>query len=608
MEFNRLSNEEANVQMDKVMNAVKTLRQDLFQNDYCTGSAAYQEVVRMLFVKMVLDKEVRKEVDPMEDRFHYMKKQSLREKVRFERQNQQRPNYTKRDALNEVFRKHILNIDGESDFPKYENLFKKDEVIISSDEMIDKFIDRIEDINLVDLMDAGKDILGVVYETFIGEVQNPKAGQIFTPTDTVEFMLDLARITKDDVALDFCSGSGRFLTGSMRRMIEDARNTISDLEELERKIEEIKSSHVFGADIGSEPTYNTKRNMALAGDGSSQIANMNSLFITVEDTEECHIAHFHNGKGVNPEEVVVTANPNFDIKNCSKIPTNPPFGDLTFSYPKYSKEWIDEFRETFNKATWSELKRWKTQFVGILSDLTDKEDVKEKIDELIDLAPMDRNTAVEKVLVKMHKEIDKENNEKLISLVDELLKVGQRTVSTEVKEKRGEFELTGQVNYKGCLLFLYKAYQILKTGGQTIIVVDDGLLNTDSYAFARDFIRNKFFIKGVFSLSDKTFYAYSGKSIKTSILYLEKKPESLDADGDIFTPLQDEPVFYAHIEKVGMNTKRGKYESHFEEVKEGFFRFLELVNENKERNNGVFNPEEFSFEEIDINEEGEDNE
>ncbi|MTI60237.1 MAG: hypothetical protein FH762_09725 [Firmicutes bacterium] len=143
-------------------------------------------------------------------------------------------------------------------------------------------------------------------------------------------------------------------------------------------------------------------------------------------------------------------------------------------------------------------------------------------------------------------------------------------------------------------MFLYKAYQILKVGGRLLIIVDDGLLNTDTYAFARDFIRNKFYIKAIISLSDKTFYAYSEKNIKTSILYLEKKKEIIDNDGDIFTELQTEPVFYAHAEKVGINSKRGKYENHLPRVAKGYFEFKKAVEDNISSNE-YFNPNNFVF-------------
>lgn len=598
--------EEMNIQMDLVINAVKGLRQDLYQNDYCTGVAAYREIVRMLFLKMVFDKEVKEGKIP--ENLHDMKTKNLKENVKMYRTYPGNENKNETDYLNYLFKRDILNITNESLYPIYQDLFRKNESIISNPTMIYKFISKIENVDFNDLMDYGKDILGVVYEQFIYEVQNPKAGQIFTPTDVVEFMADIAEITKDDIALDFCSGSGRFMTSAMRRMIADARNKIEDEKELEKNIREIKVSQVYGADIGSDPTLNTKRNMALAGDGSSNVANMNSLFIDVKEINGNRVATFYNGKGVNREELVGEEGRTFTVTNCSLILTNPPFGNLTINAMNYSKEWIDEMRETFNKACWSELKRWIPQFHELLKNIgnpeIDKEELKDQLEELIDKAPLDRGTSedskVEKIIAKINKAIDKGETKDIDKLLNELFENGKRTVTTTVKEKRGELVIDGRKDFKGCLMFLYKAWQILKVGGRVLIIVDDGILNTDTYAFARDFIRNKFYIKGVFSLSDKTFYAYSGKNIKTSILYLEKKAETIDEDGDVFTELQTDPVFYAHIEKVGINSKRSKYESHFEEIKKGFFEFKQAVEDNKKANGGVFNPDTFEFKEVEI--------
>lgn len=597
-----LINDEINNQMSKVMNAVKGLRQDLYQNDFCTGQSAYRETVRMLFLKMVQDKEVR--AGQLPEKYYDFNIKNFKENVAFYKEdifNKTGEKVTETDYLNMRFKQDVLNIDNNAPIPIYKDLFRPAEEIISSPQMIIKFIQKVENVNFVDLMDYGKDILGVVYEQFIGEVQNPKAGQIFTPTDIVEFMTDIAELSMDDVCLDFCSGSGRFMTSAMRKMINDVRKNIKDEEERKEKIEFIKHNQVFGADIGADPTLNTKRNMALAGDGSSHIANMNSLFIETRE-EDSLVSTFINGKGVNKAELVGIDGDTFEIKDCSCILTNPPFGDLTLN-ETYDEEWINTMRETFNMACKSELKRWKPKFEELVNQvgITDNETLKDMFDELIDIAPLDRKADVERALVKINKAIDKSDKKTIEKQIETIFNKGARTVTTKYKVKKGQKVLDGRKDYKGCLMFIYKAYQILKVGGKCLIVVDDGVLNTDTYAFARDFIRNKFFIKAVFSLSDKAFYAHSDKMIKTSILYLEKKAESIDDDGDIVTEKQIDPVFYAHIEKTGQNSKRGKYESHFNQIKQGYFDFVEKVKVNKEANGGIFNKETFKFEEIMIN-------
>jgi hypothetical protein len=608
---------EANKQMDLVLNAVKGLRQDLYQNAFCAGQEAYKEVMRMLFLKMIEDKKVSE--GEMDEKYHILNRKNLREKLEKEREMSVHRNWTENEVLNDIFVEDIIKGNGE--YEKYKNLFYVDERIISTPDMIYKFISKIEKVNFIDLMDNGKDIIGIVFEQFANEVQNPEAGQIFTPPDIVDFMVSIAKVTFDDIACDFCSGSGRFITTAMRSMVQPlieekerieekanlSKNDKEKLQEIETKIENIMTKQIYGADIGADPTLNTKRNLALAGDGSSNIANMNSLFIEVKDVDNKHISIFKNGIGVN-EEKLVGIIPDFEAVDISLILTNPPFGDLSLSYPKYSKEWIDEMRETFNKASWSELKRWIPRYKYVFDSVWeyDSEELIDKLEDLIDRAPMDRGSKkIESIIEKLEDEIRCGNRHVYDSeLFKELMKEGRRKVSTCVKTKKGEEVIDGQKDFKGCLMFLYKAYQMLKIGGRVLIVVDDGILNTDTYSFARDFIRNKFFIKGIFSLTDKAFYAYSDKTIKTSILYLEKKAETIDEDGDIYTELQIEPTFYAQAEKIGVNSKRGKYENHLPLIKNAYFNFVKEIEENKNNNNGIFNYEKFVFKEGQIS--GED--
>lgn len=595
-----LLNNEINNQMSKVMNAVKGLRQDLYQSDFCTGQPAYRETVRLLFLKMIEDKEVKE--DKLPKKYYDFDIKNFKDNVTFYKTQVGKENDSETDYLNNIFKKDVLDLNHDAEYPIYKNLFRPTEELVSSPQMIFKFIQKLHGVDFVDLMDYGKDILGIVYEQFIGEVQNSKAGQIFTPTDVVEFIEDIAELTMDDIALDFCSGSGRFMTSAMRRMISDTKSNIEDETERDTKIDNIKHYQVYGADIGADPALNTKRNMALAGDGSSHVANMNSLFIEPNNVDGSIVSTFINGKGVNKAELVGEDNAIFEVKDCSVILTNPPFGDLTLNYT-YDESWINTMRETFNKACASELKRWRPKFHKLVEQLgkVDGETLKDMFDELLNNAPIERNSEVEKALFKINEAIDILDKNTLKNQVKTITTKGVRSISTSYKTKKGVKVLNGRKDYKGCLLFLYKAYQILKVGGKCLIVVDDGVLNTDTYAFARDFIRNKFYLKAVFSLSDKAFYAHSDKTIKTSVLYLIKKEEKSDEDGDIVTEKQTDPTFYAHVEKIGHNSKRGKYESHFDQVKKGYFSFVKKVQENKDINDGIFNKKTFDFEEVLIN-------
>lgn len=134
-----------------------------------------------------------------------------------------------------------------------------------------------------------------------------------------------------------------------------------------------------------------------------------------------------------------------------------------------------------------------------------------------------------------------------------------------VTKRRGTYqEITG-TQMKGGAQFVNAIYHYLKPirdpeaplewrGGKMLTIIDEAVLNTDNYKEVRDFIRNNFYIKAVISLTKDTFVPVSKTQTKTSILFVVKK--------DDVTAKQQEPIFFAHAEKVGIDTKRRICDNH----------------------------------------------
>ena len=112
---------------------------------------------------------------------------------------------------------------------------------------------------------------------------------------------------------------------------------------------------------------------------------------------------------------------------------------------------------------------------------------------------------------------------------------------------------------KGGAQFVNAIYHYLKAvrdpdavpewkGGKMLIILDEAVLNTDDYANVRAFIRAHFYIKAVISLTTDTFIPVSRTPTKTSVLYAIKK--------DDLSAVQQEPIFWAHANKVGVDTRR----------------------------------------------------
>ena len=98
-------------------------------------------------------------------------------------------------------------------------------------------IERIEEgIFLPFRMDEKQDILGRAYKIFLtkaGKIDNKNI--ILTPDHIKSLMVDMARLSINDVVLDTCTGSGGFLMEAMEQLIEMAKNNSVSIERIKEK-------------------------------------------------------------------------------------------------------------------------------------------------------------------------------------------------------------------------------------------------------------------------------------------------------------------------------------------------------------------------------------
>lgn len=159
-------------------------------------------------------------------------------------------------------------------------------------------------------------------------------------------------------------------------------------------------------------------------------------------------------------------------------------------------------------------------------------------------------------------------------------------IDREKSERDGETkEKIKEKGYKGSALLLQKSNTFLRTGGKLISVVDEGILNTDDYSGLRGFIKENYFIMGVFSLPQTTFQRLAKSSPKSSIIYLVKKDNPLDR--------QKTPIFFAQLSKTGVDTRGRPCRNDFDIIKEPFLGFLKEIKENEREHNGIFNRKAF---------------
>lgn len=124
------------------------------------------------------------------------------------------------------------------------------------------------------LNEEKQDILGKAYKIFLsraGKIDNKNI--ILTPDHIKSLMVKLARLTKDDVVLDTCTGSGGFLMESMEMMTSLAKGDLS-------KINKIKEKQLIGFEIDSVLFALACSNMFLHGDGRTNLLFRSSLLNT----------------------------------------------------------------------------------------------------------------------------------------------------------------------------------------------------------------------------------------------------------------------------------------------------------------------------------------
>jgi len=412
------------------------------------------------------------------------------------------------------------------------------------------------------------DALGAVYEVLaLRANKDVKVGQFFTPENVVNFMVKLAELDVHDIVLDPACGTGRFLIRAMDDMV---RKVDSSSERDKGNLKNhIRFHQLYGADIDSRIAKIAKMNMWIHGDGKTNIIRHNGLLLYTQSFDG------HE-----------TYNNAIDV-----VLTNPPLGDLN-----YQEGYGDDFRDRIEilplknrteeklRQINEAIERYQSEKCDLESQRLSLED-NEMVQNYKVLEVSEQNREVKRQISEIKK------NEIVKEYLNIVRKIEQkeRTIKNNEEQKTNleilirtnncEYEVTGNT-MKGGALFINAIYHYLKDnrdldafpewrGGKMITIIDEGVLNTDDYSRTRNFIKKNYYIKAIISLSRDTFTPVSNTSNKTSILYAIKKQDN--------TAIQQEPIFYAHAEKVGMDTKKKVCPNHLEPILKKYFEFKKKV-------------------------------
>jgi len=437
-------------------------------NDKLSPEAAFDEISKVLFMKIMFERESKEEMIFSKEIF-----------VAAEKQYEAivRPELKKdgssfdQDYMQFLFGKTKSKFEGDGIF-EHKDLIK---IKRNSFEMI---VEELESFNLSDTSD---DVKGIAFEQFLGKTFRGDLGQFFTPRTIVDYMIEILDPREGECICDPCCGSGGFLITAF----EFIRNKIN--EEIKESIAEIKSGF-YTSDFEKLPV---KKQKEIDLKVQNHIQNLNREFDINNIKSRYHklshdyifgtdanprmartakmnmIMHGDGHGGVHHHDGFLNVNGIFDGR-FDVILTNPPFGarveksllitPADLPTEKDSKRYINKYGTAYEEKVLNPLKTWAYTING-------------------------KDKPIGKSML-------------------EIFELGSSSGLTEV-------------------LFLERCINLLKPGGRMGIVLPEGVLNNSALQKVRDYVESKAKIINITSIPQDVFIA-SGASVKPSLLFLKK--------------------------------------------------------------------------------------
>lgn len=430
-------------------------------NDKLSPEAAFDEISKILFMKIMYERDATEEMIFSKVKFQSDEKnyeKMIRPKLKKDAA------YLDQDYMQYLFDETKRAFEDEGIF---EN---KDQIKIkrNSFEMI------VEELEAFNLSDTSDDIKGIAFEQFLGKTFRGELGQFFTPRTIVEYMVDILDPQEGETICDPCCGSGGFLINAfeyVRNKIDlDIKNRIKSIKERycnqeyeklplikqqeidltvqglieklncefnimnkDSRYYDLSHNRIFGTDANPRMARTAKMNMIMHGDGHGGVHHNDGLL---------------NVNGIFENR--------FDI-----ILTNPPFGSrvekslkITEADRYTDKERIEKYRQKYGDAYDNALKQVNDNIGTSLLDLYE---------------------------------------------------TGSMSALTEV-------------------LFIERSLNLMKPGGRMGIVLPEGVLNNINLQKIRDFVESRAKILLITSIPQDVFIA-SGAMVKPSLLFFKKFTE-----------------------------------------------------------------------------------
>ena len=362
--------EAQNIQeVEKLLNKNNTFQRENFtktlykchsiirNNDKLSPEAAFDEISKILFIKIIYERDNSKNQIFSLD--IYKKEKIDFEKYRF---NEKKDFY---QFLFEQTKKDYIDDD----------LFEPTEIIRIRENSFEAIVKELEIYNLSTTSD---DVKGIAFEEFLGKTFRGELGQFFTPRTIVDFMVEVLDPQETETICDPCCGSGGFLikafeyvrtkieakvqqekelikqeyyTETYEKLSDAEKEKIDDKvnkffsqlnEELninndKSRIRTLSYDCIFGTDANPRMSRTAKMNMIMHGDGHGGVHHNDGLLNV-------------NGIFENRFDVILT-NPPFGarVEKSLKITEADKYTDEE-RIKKYQKRYGDEYNKALKQV------------------------------------------------------------------------------------------------------------------------------------------------------------------------------------------------------------------------------------------------------------------
>ena len=271
--------------------------------DKFSPEAAFDEISKVLFLKILYERDAKNELVYSKEKFLKDEKVFLTE----------RPG---ENYIQYLFGKVKNNyvVDG---------LFDKDDKIRIRRE---SFLMILEELGTVELYDTPDDIKGIAFELFLGKTFRGELGQFFTPRTIVNYMVDLLDIKEGMRVCDPCCGSGGFLIKAFENVQaaidRDVHNKVKQVVASKNMSEAIKQKEITSLLLECDKTQNNSRYYHLCHDyfyGVDANARM------ARTAKMNMVMHGDGHVGVYQHDGLLNVGGVFENR-FDAILTNPPFG------------------------------------------------------------------------------------------------------------------------------------------------------------------------------------------------------------------------------------------------------------------------------------------